>query len=61
MINVITQVAAAVAALAGLITIIYKYYLSPKAKAKRNAKRKFDKAVDDGDRIGVIDAFNDTE
>lgn len=51
-------------AFAGLATVIlgiWKQWFSAKAKKKRKAKRDFDEAVDSGDRIGVIDAFNDTD
>lgn len=52
------------AAFAGLATVvlgIWKQWFSEKARKKKKAKSDFNKAVDSGDRTGVIDAFNDTD
>ena len=50
----------AIVVVGGIISYLLKRY-SYDAKKRRQAKSDFDKAVDSGDRIGVIDAFNDTD
>ena len=57
MISLITAVATAIGALAGLIVILYKHY-SPKAKARRKAKEDGKKAIDNGDVSGVTGFFD---
>jgi len=44
-----------------IVTWFLKEYCSRIAKKKRNAKKKFDKAIDNGNRIDVIDSFNDPD
>ena len=58
MLVAIGQIAAAIAALAGLVTLIYKVWLSPRAKARRQALKEGQQAVDVGDRSGIIAFFD---
>tara|TARA_Y100000310_G_C20536370_1_gene741063 strand:- start:606 stop:800 length:195 start_codon:yes stop_codon:yes gene_type:complete len=58
---VITVVAQALAVIAGLITLVvawWKYYGSPKAKARRKARAEGKKAAEDLDPSGVTAAFD---
>ncbi len=45
----IGQIAAAIGALAGLITLLWKYWLSPQAKARKLIIKEGKKAIDDRD------------
>lgn len=54
----IGQIAAAVAALAGIIVAVWKYWLNPKLKARKQAAKDGQQAVDDGDTAGITGAFD---
>lgn len=58
MIKLITAIAGALAAIAGLLTILYKVYWSPAAKRKKKALEDGKKAVDEGDVSGITSAFD---
>lgn len=58
MFEAIATIAGAITAICGIITILYKYYWSPKAKLRRKALENGRKAVDNGDVSGVTDAFD---
>ena len=58
MIKLIAGIAGALTAIAGLLTILYKHYLSPMAKRKRQALKDGKKAVDDGNVSGITSAFD---
>ncbi len=58
MINLIAQIAAAIAALAGLVVLLWTQWLSPKAKARREAAKMGQKAADKGDTSAVTAAFD---
>ena len=58
MLIAIGQIAVAVGAIAGLIVILYKTYWSPKAKARKEAKKAAIKAIDKGDVTGITRFFD---
>jgi hypothetical protein len=58
MIKLIAGIAAAVVALCGLLTILYKNYFSPVAKMKRAALKDGKKAIDDGDISAINSAIS---
>lgn len=51
-------IASAIAALCGVLTLVYKHYLSPAAKRKRKALENGKKAVDEGDVSKITSAFD---
>lgn len=59
MIKLITAIAGALAAIAGLLTILYRVYWCPAAKRRKKALKDGEKAVDEGDKAGVLDAFDE--
>ena len=58
MIKLIATIAGAITALAGILTIFYKLYLSPAAKLKKKALSDGEKAVDEGDVSGITSSFD---
>lgn len=51
--STIGQVAAAIAALAGLAAVVWKKWLSPRARARRKALEEGKEAVEDGNVSGI--------
>ena len=49
----IAAVATAITAICGILTLVYKYYLSPKVRASRKADAEFDEANKKGDVGGL--------
>ena len=55
---VVGEIAAAVAAVFGLLTILWTQWLSPKAKRRREAMEKGQEAAEDLDSSGVTAFFD---
>ena len=58
MLVAIGQIAVALAAIIGLITLLYRQYWSPKAKRRRQDLETAKKAADELDPSGVTAGFN---
>lgn len=58
MINALTAIAGALAAIAGLLTILYKVYWCPATKRRKKALKDGKKAVDEGDVSRITSAFD---
>ena len=58
MLVLIGQICAVLAAVAGLLTILYKAYWCPKAKARRKAVKSGQEAAEKLDPSGVTSAFD---
>lgn len=58
MIKAIAAIAGAIAALCGLLALLYRQYWSPIAKRKRQAVVDGHKAVDEGDTSAITSAFD---
>jgi len=58
MITLIGQIMAVLAGLVGLATVVYKTWLCPRAKARRQAKKDAIEAIDRGDVTGVTRFFD---
>jgi len=51
--NTVAAVAGAITAICGILMLVYKYYLSPKVRARRKADAEFDEANKKGDVGGL--------
>jgi len=58
MIQLITQALAVIAAIAGVIVLVYKNYWSPKAKARKDALLEVKKAINDRDPSKITANFD---
>ena len=56
--TMVSEIAGAVAAVFGLLLVIWKQWISPKAKARRKAVKDGAQAADDLDPSGVTSAFD---
>jgi len=57
-IPLLTKIFAFLAVIAGLAAAIYKNFIDPKEKAKKEAEKKGEQAVDDGDTSAVTAALD---
>ena len=54
----IVTIASAIGALCGLLVLLYRHYLSPRAKLRRKAVTDGHKAVEEGSVSGITSAFD---